>query len=174
MPDASSFCCRAHPNCKGGLMQVAVFGRALPAHPWACCWPVAIGALLDSGHVCPSRTAPAGSAAPPFEAWGAMRRRTITISDPQQRHCSLGRSLNGGCVDGCADGCMPAGPGTIAPGLRPMRNSANRWRCLQLGWSKPKLRERRNPLGKTCCNTSHKKCAPVTVRVVFLPMLLSR
>ena len=42
---------------------------------------------------------------------------------------------------------MPAGQDAIAPGLSPMRNSASRWRCLQLGWSKPKLRERRNPLG---------------------------
>ena len=69
---------------------------------------------------------------------------------------------------------MPAGQGAIALGLILMRNSASRWRCLQLGWSKPKLRERRNPLGKTCCNTSHKKCTPLTVRVVFLPVLLSR
>ena len=99
-----------------------------------------------------------------------MRRRTITIAAPQQRHCNLGRSLNGGC----ADGGMPAVQDAITLGLSPMRNSARRWRCRQLGWSKPKLRERRNPLGKTCCNTSHKKCAPLTVRVVFLPVWLSR
>ena len=29
--------------------------------------------------------------------------------------------------------------------------------------SQAKLRERRNPLGKTCCNTSWKKCAPLPV-----------
>ena len=68
---------------------------------------MAIGALLDSGHVCPSRAAPGGPAAPPLDAWGAMRRRTVPIAAPQQRHCSLGRSLNGGC----ADGCMPCAHG---------------------------------------------------------------
>ena len=99
-----------------------------------------------------------------------MRRRTITIAAPQQRHCSLGRSLNAGGIDAG----MPAGPGTGTLGLSLMRSSARRWRCLQLGWSRPKLRERRNPLGKTCCNTSHKKCVPLTVRVVFLPLSLSR
>ena len=109
-----------------------------------------------------------------------MRRRTITIAAPQHRHVSLGRSLKGGCMDGgCADGGgMPGVPGAMqadaALGLSPMRNSISRWRCLQLGCAKPKLRERRNPLGKTCCNTSHKKCAPLTVRVVFLPVPLSR
>ena len=103
-----------------------------------------------------------------------MRRRTITITAPQQWHFSLGRSLNAGCVDGCADGCVPGVHGAIALGLSPMRNSVCLWRCLQLGCAKPKLRERRNPLGKTCCNTSHKKCAPLTVRSVFLPLPLSR
>ena len=103
-----------------------------------------------------------------------MRRRTITIAAPQQWHLSLGRSLNAGCVDGCADVGMPGVAGAMVPALHPMRNSISRWRCLQLGCSKPKLRERRNPLGKTCCNTSHKKCAPLTVRVVFLPLALSR
>ena len=72
------------------------------------------------------------------------------------------------------DAAMPAGQDAVALGGSLMRNSASRWRCRQLGWSKPKLRERRNPLGKTCCNTSHKKCAPLTVRVVCLPLALSR
>jgi hypothetical protein len=58
-----------------------------------------------------------------------MRRRTITIADPQHRHFSLGRSLNRGCVDGC----IPGVQGAIALGLSPMRNRASRWRCLQLG-----------------------------------------
>ena len=117
-----------------------------------------------------SRAALGGPAAPSFAAWGEMRRRTITIADPQQRHCNLGRSLKGGC----ADGCMLWVPGTSAPALHPMRNSIRRWRCRQFGWSKPKLRERLSPLGKTCCNTSHRKCVPLTVRVVFLPLALSR
>ena len=116
--------------------------------------PVAILALLGSAHlICPSRAAltgpvaawPAGS---PCVASGAMRRRTITIAEPQHRHCSLGRSLKGGCTDdGCAEGCMPDVQSAIALGLSPMRNSVSRWRCLQLGCAKRKLRERRNPLG---------------------------
>ena len=77
-----------------------------------------------------------------------MRRRTISITAPQHRHVSLGRSLKGGGVDA---GGMPGVPGAMqadaALGLSPMRNSASRWRCLQLGCAKPKLRERRNPLG---------------------------
>ena len=137
---------------------------------------VAILVLPGAQVIGSSRAAPGGPAAPSLDAWGVMRRRTITIADPQNRHCNLGRSLNGGCVDGCMPG-MPGVPGAIALGLspiHPMRNSVSRWRCLQLGCAKPKLRERRNPLGKTCCNTSHKKCAPLTVRVVFLPVPLSR
>ena len=125
----------------------------------ACCWPVAILALLGSAHVflaCCS-AAPGGPAAPPLDAWGAMRRRTMTIAAPQHRHCNLGRSLNGGCIDDCVDGFMPSVQAADALGLSPMRNSVSRWRCLQLGCAKPKLRERRNPLGKTCCNTSHRK-----------------
>ena len=125
---------------------------------------------LSAQCLCPSRAAPGGPAPPSFDARGAMRRRTITIAAPQQRHCSLGRSLNAGCVDGG----MPAWGDAIAAGRNPMRSSTSCWRCLQLGWSRPKLRERRNPLGKTCCNTSHRKCAPPTVRVVFLPVSLSR
>ena len=98
-----------------------------------------------------------------------MRRRTITIADPQHRHFSLGRSLKCGCVDGCMPGVQGAMQADAALGLSPMRNSVSRWRCLQLGCRKPKLRERRSPLGKTCGNTSQKKCAALTVRVVYLP-----
>ena len=106
-----------------------------------------------------------------------MRRRTITIADPQQWHRSLGRSLNaGGVYDGgdCGDGGAPAGQRTVAAGLRLKRSSARRWRFVQLGWSRPKLRDLRNPLGRTCCSTYHKKCTPLTVRNVFLPLVLSR
>ena len=80
-------------------MQVAILGRAQPTYPWACCWSVAILAL-PAQLICPSRAVPGGPAAPPLNAWGAMRRRTITVADPQHRHCSLGRSLNRGCLDG--------------------------------------------------------------------------
>ena len=109
-------------------MQVAIFGPSTATIP--------LGMLLAGGAsalpaqvMCPSRAGPGGPAAPPFDAWGAIRRRTITIADPQHRHCSLGRSLKGGCVDGC----MPGVHGAIALGLSPIRNSVSRWRCLQLG-----------------------------------------
>ena len=49
-----------------------------------------------------------------------MRRRTISIAEPQQRHCNLGRSLRVGGVTGgaAADDAAPAGQGTVAAGLR--------------------------------------------------------
>jgi hypothetical protein len=53
----------------------------------------------------------------------------ITIGDPQHRHCSLGRSLDGGGVAGSVPGVQAA----VALGLSPMRSSISRWRCLQLG-----------------------------------------
>ena len=160
-------------------MQVANVGPSSATNPagmWLAGGDSRVAWLSSSTQlICPSRAAPGGPAAPTLTASGAMRRRTITIAAPQHRHRSLGRSLKGGCVDA---GGRPGVPGAMqadaALGLSPMRNSASRWRCLQLGCAKPKLRERRNPLGKTCCNTSHKKCAPLTVRVVFLPGPLSR
>ena len=45
---------------------------------------------------------------------------------------------------------------------------------LLLGCKKPKLRERRNPWGRTCCNSSHKKAAPLTVRSLIFLVSLSR
>ncbi len=57
-------------------------------------------------------------AASSSDARDAMRRRTITIAAPQQRHCSLGRSLNAGRTS--------AGQGSVALGLSPRRSSASR------------------------------------------------
>ena len=45
---------------------------------------------------------------------------------------------------------------------------------LLLGCKKPKLRERLKPLGNTCCNTSQRKAAPLTVRCTVFLVLLSR
>ncbi len=45
---------------------------------------------------------------------------------------------------------------------------------LLLECKKPKLRERRNPWGRTCCNSSHKKAAPLTVRSLIFLVSLSR
>ena len=81
-------------------MQLAIFGPSIATKPLGMLPAVAILAL-PAQVMCPSRAAPGGTAAPPFGAWGAMRRRTSTIADPQHRHCSLGRSLNRGCVGGC-------------------------------------------------------------------------
>ncbi len=113
-------------------MQIAVLETSLATTP--------VGMLAAGGAsglpaqlMYPSRVAPSGRAAPPLDARAAMRRRTITIAAPQHRHCSLGRSLNAGCVDGR----MPAVLGAIALDLHPMhpmRNSASRWRCRQFGW----------------------------------------
>jgi predicted transposase YbfD/YdcC len=38
---------------------------------------------------------------------------------------------------------------------------------LLLECKKPKFLARRNPVGRTCCNTSHKNFAPVSVRIRF-------
>ena len=110
-------------------MQVAIFGPSTAT-------TIPLGMLLGSGAsalpaqvMCASRVAPGGLAAPALGARGAIRRRTITIADPQHRHRSLGRSLNRGCVEGC----MPVVHGAIALGLSPIRNSVSRCRCLQLG-----------------------------------------
>jgi len=149
------------------------FERALPPHPWAC--RMVWAGCLFVQWMYPSRTAPGGLAGLPYDGGGAMRRRTISIAEPQQRHCNLGRSLRVGGVTGgaAADDGAPAGQGTVAAGLCLKRNSHRRWRCLQLGWSRPKLRDRRNPLGSTCCSTSHKKCAPLTVSSAFVSALLT-
>lgn len=45
---------------------------------------------------------------------------------------------------------------------------------LLLACKKPWLRERLTPLASTCCNTSHKKVAPLTVRSAIFLVLLSR
>ena len=130
-----------------------LFERGLPPHPWGML--VAGSASgLPVQWMCPSRTAPGGPAVVLWGARVAMRRRTITIADPQQWHRSFGRSLNAGGANDGTDGGAPAGQRTVAAGLRLKRSSARRWRCLQLGWSRPKLRGRRNPLRRTCCSTN--------------------
>ena len=55
-------------------------------------------------------------------------------------------------------GAAPAGAGWL--------------RCC--GCRKPKLRERRRPLGSTCCSTSHRNSAPSSVRTARLPVLASQ
>ena len=43
-----------------------------------------------------------------------MRRRNITIADPQHLHLSLGRSLNVDCADICAPEEQDANEGSVA------------------------------------------------------------
>ena len=110
-------------------MQVAIFGPStatIPLGHGAGQWRFS---RCLTQVMCCSRAASGGPAAPPLDAWGAMRRRTITIAAPQHRHRSLRRSLNGAGVEGC----MPGVHGAIALGLSPIRNSVSRCRCLQLG-----------------------------------------
>ena len=97
---------------------------------------------------------------------GNILRRTITMGAPQQVHSSWGRGVGvvagvGGC-DGWTPGCLNTS------------NVNSEISRLLLGCKKPKLRERLKPLGKTCCNTSHKKVAPLTVRSVSFLVPLSR
>ena len=85
-----------------------------------------------------------------------MRRCKMTIAAPQQRHTSCGRSVGG------------------AGGALNTSSRSSAISRLLLGCKKPWLRERREPVGNTCCSTSHRKAAPRTVRVIDLPDLLSR
>ncbi len=94
---------QGHPRCTGVWIQIAI------SQPSAATTPV--GMLAVSVDRCwllsawlPRAGAPGGPAVPAVGARGAMRRRTITIASPQQRHCSLGRALNGGCADSCMPG----------------------------------------------------------------------
>jgi hypothetical protein len=90
---------------------------------------------------------------------GNILRRTTTISAPQQVHSIGGRGVVG----------MGGQPGCLNT-----NSLSSVIKRLLLGCRKPKLRERRNPLGNTCCNTSHKKVAPLTVRTVIFLVALSR
>ena len=89
---------------------------------------------------------------------GNILRRTITMGAPQQVHSSWGRGAGG--VGGAA-GCLNTS------------NFSSAIMRLQLGCRKPKLRARLKPLGSTCCSTSHKKVAPLTLRSTVFWVLLS-
>jgi len=88
---------------------------------------------------------------------GKIRRRSTTMAAPQQAHCHCARAVTpelGGVVG-------------IVRGRLNTNSFSNVISRLLLGCRKPKLRERLNPLGKTCCNTRRRNCAPLTVRSVF-------
>ena len=90
---------------------------------------------------------------------GNILRRTTAMGEPQQVHSSWGRAAGG--VGGAA-GCLNT------------NNFNSEIKRLLLGCKKPKLRERLKPLGNTCCSTSHKKVAPLTVRSIIFLVSLSR
>ena len=97
---------------------------------------------------------------------GNILRRTITMGAPQQVHSSWGRGVGvvagvGGC-DGWTPGCLNTS------------NFKSAIKRLLLGCKKPKLRVRLKPLGRTCCNISQRKAAPLTVRCTVFWVLLSR
>ena len=90
---------------------------------------------------------------------GKIRRLTMRMGASQPVHSKCGRGVAGliGLI-----GCLNTSS----------RSSAIR--RLQFGCRKPKLRARRKPLGNTCCMSSHKKVAPLTVRSAIFLVLLSR
>ena len=77
-----------------------------------------------------------------------IRVRTIVITAPQQEH------RNG------ARGLTQAHHASIRAGSNFSSRCSKAISRLQFGCRNPKLRARRNPLGSTCCNTSHRNCAP--------------
>jgi hypothetical protein len=83
---------------------------------------------------------------------GNILLRTISTGAPQQVHSSCGRGVE------------------ILGALRGSLNTSNfnsEIIRLLLGCKNPKLRERRNPLGNTCCNTSQRNAAPRSVRSII-------
>src|ERR1035437_1932148 len=87
------------------------------------------------------------------------RIRVFTITAPQHVHRIGARSLN---------------HAKARPGANFSSTCSKAIKRLQLGCRKPKLRARRNPLGSTCCNTSHRKCAPDTVLRSIVPVFAFR
>ena len=85
-----------------------------------------------------------------------IRVRTITITAPQHAHRIGARALT---------------QASAGAGANFSSRCSKAIRRLQLGCRKPKLRALRKPLGSTCCSTSHRNCAPDTVRRSSLPVL---
>jgi hypothetical protein len=169
----SQFLLLREPSLQGQLDATRLIQAEYCQHTlWACCGLAEVSPCdqFMCPSICPSDLAPRGDAAPPVDVSGVIRLRKITIADPQHLHLSFGRALSGGGAQVCVPGAQDVGEFVF----KPMRSIISRWRCLQLECARPKLRERRNPLGRTCCNTSQRKCAPLTVRFSLLPVLLSR
>ena len=70
--------------------------------------------------------------------------------------------------------CRRSGWGRRAQRLFEHQQLQQRNQTLAVGCKKPKLRARRKPLGNTCCMSSQRKVAPLTVRCAVFLVLLSR
>ena len=81
----------------------------------------------------------------------------MRMGAPQQAHRNGGR------------GFIQVGPGSGATFSAICSSAIRR---LLFGCRKPKLRDRRKPLGSTCCRSSDRKRAPLTVRTALLPVWL--
>jgi len=88
-----------------------------------------------------------------------MRLRTMVMVPPQQGHTNTGRAVR-----------MPVAVG----GLSLNRYCSSVINFLLLGCRNPKLRARRNPLGRTWRSSKRRKSAPGSVRVCIRRVLLFR
>ena len=93
-----------------------------------------------------------------------MRRRTISIAAPQQWHCSLGRSLNGGCVGGG----LPGVPGCLRIGFERHAQQRQPLAVFAIGMRQAKVARAPKPLGQDVLQHQPQN------RVVFLLVPLSR
>lgn len=82
-----------------------------------------------------------------------MRVRTTFFTPPQHAHRTTGRGL-----------------GSTGLSVTLSRSCNSAIVLLALGCKKPKLRARRNPLGKVCCKTNRRNSTPLTVRVSNFPV----
>ena len=133
----------------------AVFERVHPSHPGGAAplWrQLGVARLNGSGLA-------RGFSVVQRTQGGKIRRLTMRMGAPQPVNSSCGRGVAGliGLI-----GCLNT------------RNRNSAISRLQFGCKKPKLRALRKPLGSTCCMSSHKKVAPLTVRTIVLLVLLSR
>ena len=134
-----------------------------PLTPWGRTRPQHLqgtGALMAQAVYVPGLTSGSGMGGSAMD--GTILRRTITMGEPQQVHSSWGRGVGVVAGVGGPTGCLNTS------------NFNSAIKRLLLGCKKPKLRARRNPLGNTCCMSSHKKVAPLTVHCAVFLVLLSR
>ena len=140
-------------HCGRALISCQFFGRSRPRSGMRSSQLAGTDASFD-----PNVSSLTWSA-PPCAAIGTgiglIQVRTIFIAAPQQGQGTGGRGLI-------------AVNAVIGVNLSSRCSSVIR--RLQFGCGKRKLRARRSPFGRTCCNTSQLNCAPVTVRSSTFPV----